>query len=237
MPIEVLGLIVKQDDGTMTAGGQSIGGGLQSTHSHATSEVTGLDTALAAKEASANKGAANGYAPLGADGKVPSANLPAGGSPIDSWPVGSIFIGVVSTSPATLLGGGTWQAIGAGRVLVGLDAADPDFDTAEETGGAKTVQSSAQNFAGSSVSTSQDSAGTPAGTVSAIAATATAAVKIGTSGASAAAQTHTHPAPTFTGSALGNHGHTVTAAGTNTPGAATSVVQPYLCVYFWKRLA
>jgi microcystin-dependent protein len=36
------------------------------------------------------------------------------------------------------LGFGTWAAFGAGRVLVGLDAGDVDFDTVEETGGAKT---------------------------------------------------------------------------------------------------
>lgn len=62
-----------------------------------------------------------------------------GGAPIDAWPVGSVFIAVVSTSPATLLGGGTWVAFGVGRMLVGRDSGDVDFDTAEETGGAKTV--------------------------------------------------------------------------------------------------
>lgn len=62
-----------------------------------------------------------------------------GGAAIDAWPVGSVFIAVVSTSPATLLGGGTWSAFGAGRMLVGRDSGDADFDTAEETGGAKTV--------------------------------------------------------------------------------------------------
>ena len=55
------------------------------------------------------------------------------------WPIGSVFIAVVSTNPATLLGGGTWSAFGAGRVMVGLDSSDTDFDTVEETGGAKTV--------------------------------------------------------------------------------------------------
>lgn len=33
---------------------------------------------------------------------------------------------------------GTWQAWGAGRVPVGVDTTDTDFDTAEETGGSKT---------------------------------------------------------------------------------------------------
>jgi len=37
-----------------------------------------------------------------------------------------------------LLGFGTWVAFGAGKVIVGLDSSDTDFDTAEETGGAKT---------------------------------------------------------------------------------------------------
>lgn len=62
-----------------------------------------------------------------------------------AWPIGSIFISVVSTNPATLLGFGTWSAFGAGRVLVGLDAGDANFDVVEETGGAKTSAISAHS--------------------------------------------------------------------------------------------
>ena len=55
------------------------------------------------------------------------------------YPVGSIYINATSaTNPATLLGFGTWVAFGAGKVIVGQDSSDTDFDTAEETGGAKT---------------------------------------------------------------------------------------------------
>ena len=55
------------------------------------------------------------------------------------YPVGSIYINAaVATNPGTLLGFGTWAAFGAGRVIVGLNAADSDFDTAQETGGTKT---------------------------------------------------------------------------------------------------
>lgn len=55
------------------------------------------------------------------------------------YPVGSIYINASnSANPATLLGFGTWVAFGAGKVIVGLDSSDTDFDTAEETGGAKT---------------------------------------------------------------------------------------------------
>lgn len=53
-----------------------------------------------------------------------------------TYPVGSIYINATSaTNPATLLGFGTWVAFGAGRVMVGLDAGNALFDTAEETGG------------------------------------------------------------------------------------------------------
>lgn len=55
------------------------------------------------------------------------------------WPVGSVFISVVSTNPATLLGFGTWAALAAGRMLVGIDAGQTEFDVLRETGGAKTV--------------------------------------------------------------------------------------------------
>lgn len=55
------------------------------------------------------------------------------------WPVGSIYTSVVSTNPNTLMGFGTWTAFAAGRVLVGIDAGQTEFDTVEETGGAKEI--------------------------------------------------------------------------------------------------
>jgi len=57
----------------------------------------------------------------------------------DVYPVGSIYINAsVSTNPGTLLGFGTWVAFGSGRTMVGLDAGQTEFNTLEETGGAKT---------------------------------------------------------------------------------------------------
>jgi hypothetical protein len=54
------------------------------------------------------------------------------------YPVGSIYTNATnSTNPGTLLGFGTWTAFGAGRVMVGFNASDPLFDSAEETGGSK----------------------------------------------------------------------------------------------------
>jgi hypothetical protein len=52
------------------------------------------------------------------------------------YPVGSIYINAnVSTNPFTLLGFGTWEAFGTGRVMVGVDSGNALFDTVRETGG------------------------------------------------------------------------------------------------------
>lgn len=53
------------------------------------------------------------------------------------YPIGSIYMSVNSTNPGSLFGG-TWTAWGSGRVPVGIDTNDTDFDTVEETGGEKT---------------------------------------------------------------------------------------------------
>lgn len=55
-----------------------------------------------------------------------------------AFPVGAIYTSVVSTNPATTLGYGTWTAFASGRTLVGVDTGQTEFDTVEETGGAKT---------------------------------------------------------------------------------------------------
>ena len=44
-----------------------------------TSDVPGLDAALAGKQASSEKGQANGYAELDSSGKVPASQLPTSG--------------------------------------------------------------------------------------------------------------------------------------------------------------
>jgi hypothetical protein len=56
---------------------------------------------------------------------------------LDAYPVGSIYLSVSSTNPSSLFGG-TWVAFAAGKMLVGVDANQTEFDTVEETGGAKT---------------------------------------------------------------------------------------------------
>ena len=78
------------------------------------------------------------------------------------YPVGSIYINATSNSnPSTLIGFGTWVAFGSGRVLVGQDTADTDFDVLEETGGSKSsVASHTHTFTSGTESVGHTHSGT-----------------------------------------------------------------------------
>lgn len=52
------------------------------------------------------------------------------------YPVGTIYESTASANPSTLMGG-TWERFGNGRVLVGVDENDSDFNTPNKTGGEK----------------------------------------------------------------------------------------------------
>lgn len=56
------------------------------------------------------------------------------------YPVGSIFMSATLSTAAAVGNalGGTWTAWGSGRVPVGVDTSQTEFDTVEETGGEKT---------------------------------------------------------------------------------------------------
>jgi len=128
-------------------------------------------------------------------------------------PIGTIREFNVSTNPATLLGFGTWSAFGTGRVTVAIDAGQTEFDTLEETGGAKTV-----------TLTSAES-GLRAHTHVTYVATAGGAGSYWTEG-------------TATGEATQSNSGQLT--GTNAAANATSAhnnLQPYIVVYRWVRTA
>lgn len=75
---------------------------------------------------------------------IPYANIT--GAPTTSttsiinaaYPVGSVYISILSTNPGTLLGTGTWVAFGTGRTLVAFDGGQAEFNAVEGTGGEKT---------------------------------------------------------------------------------------------------
>lgn len=61
------------------------------------------------------------------------------------FPIGTVYITEDSGFNPNISWGGTWVAHGPGRVIVGYDATQTEFDTAGETGGAKTVALTAAN--------------------------------------------------------------------------------------------
>jgi len=140
------------------------------------------------------------------------------------YPIGAIFTTVTayanSAAVVTAIGGTTWVAFGAGKVLVGLDATDTDFDTVGSStgsagsGGTKThTLTTAEMPAHNHIAPNKDCAnyGSVYGTT-----TATVNTFCDTNGVSSAS------AP-----------NTSTTGG----GGAHNNVQPYIVVYFWKRTA
>jgi hypothetical protein len=141
------------------------------------------------------------------------------------YPVGSIYINATSSSnPVTLLGFGTWEAFGAGRVMVGLDAGNAAFDTAEETGG------SANSIV---VSHTHTATVTDAGHTHSV------PMRSGVGGEGAESHTLTRTNGT------GNYNETTDSATTgitvtnSTEGSSgtNANLQPYIVVRMWKRTA
>ena len=136
-----------------------------------------------------------------------------------AYPVGAIFTttAVYADSAAVVaaIGGTTWVAFGAGKVLVGLDSGDSDFDTVNETGGSKAPTTGSHTLTSSEIPshthTVQQVDGSSAGSFS------------GATGSSM----KTNQGTITTSSTGGGGGHTHTS----------TTVQPYIVVYFWKRTA
>jgi hypothetical protein len=129
-----------------------------------------------------------------------------------AYPVGSVYTSVVATNPNSLLGVGTWAAFGAGRVLVGINASDSDFNTVEEVGGAKTdshtltlneIPSHVHGYTGVTGTGNPD----------------------GSSDSVSAGHANSYPRQTELDYEGGGAAH------------SHDIVQPYIVVYFWKRTA
>lgn len=132
-----------------------------------------------------------------------------------AYPVGSIYMNAEdSTDPSVLLGFGTWAAFGAGRVPVGIDPSDTDFDTAEHPGGAKTHTLTKQEI--------------PPHTHSYVKTNSTSNANGYDTNTTAKAVTGS----TETGG--GNIGENSDGTGNASP---HNNLQPYIVVYMWKRTA
>ena len=148
------------------------------------------------------------------------------------YPVGSIYMSVKNASPATFLGG-TWEAWGSGRVPVGIDISDTDFNGVEKTGGKKThvltenempahkhtgMEREAQKFniqQGSTFETKRYTASFTAETMQ------------------TASNGVANPNGSFSGSGEVVVEHGITVGG----GQPHSILQPYITCYMWKRVS
>ena len=143
----------------------------------------------------------------------------------EAFPVNSIFISVSSTNPSSQLGYGVWSTFGAGKILISLDSEDADFDTSEETGGAKTTTIAASNLPQLAVEITDPTHSHD------MRYTTGASGTIRPSKANGAASQF-DPSPVVASAT----GITATA---NTGGANTAIsrMNPYIVVYMWKRVS
>lgn len=180
--------------------------------------------------------------------KVSAADSDCGwasaGGVTSAWPIGAIFLSVVSTDPATLLGVGTWAALGAGRVLVGLDTEQSAFDTVRKTGGETThtltvAEMPAHTHVQDAHTHTQDAHTHTQNSFAPRIINSGTAGTVGVQGASAASNANaSNAATTATNQTAIATNQSTTATNQTTGGdGAHNNLQPYLVVYMWERVA
>lgn len=123
------------------------------------------------------------------------------------YPVGAIYMSVLSTDPGTLFGRGTWKKWGAGRVPVGVDTEQTEFSVAEALGGYKTHTLTTEEIPSHNHTYTRATA-----------------EKVSTEYNMAYTTAHVYPwdaATVTTGNAGGGQAH--------------NNLQPYITCYMWKR--
>lgn len=143
-----------------------------------------------------------------------------------TYPVGRIYISTSNTNPGTIFGG-TWEAFGTGRTLVGVDTGQTAFNTVEKTGGSLMVTHNHGNGASAN------------GTLeAAIGSTNSNPIYLGFKSANyfgdlGAATYSLH----YSGVHRDGDFNHFTQVWGNTADTAVTVLQPYITVYMWKRTA
>lgn len=175
------------------------------------------------------------------NGNLEGVNMKDGSIPLSKlavdvfsrlYPIGSVYINATdSTNPATLLGFGTWEAFGKGRVMVGK-ADDGTFGSAGTELGTETetltvAQMPAHSHSGSTNHTGDHTHGFTRDMV------VTSGSGVHRSYTAGSGQQFAWNSAAGM-SAAGGHSHTVTV-GNQGGGEAHNNIQPSVVVYAWRR--
>lgn len=151
-------------------------------------------------------------------------------------PIGSLEFNVTGTNPGTYLGG-TWIAWGTGRVPVGVDTGQTEFNTVEKTGGFKThtlvtAEMPAHFHGGATGNVSNDHTHTIPGKSSDTTTAGGSSIRVTDVGGLGGGLGTTGSGTT--GGSSANHNHAISSEG---GGGAHNNLQPYITCYVWKRTA
>jgi hypothetical protein len=218
---------------TAISSGQSLRLNSTGTGFEAFTPSSSGQTSIQFKDDGTNRGAAGAVASVdftGAgvsatiSGSALSVSIPGGAG--EAFPVGAVFLSVVSTNPASLLGYGTWSQIAQGNMLVGFSSGDSDFGTVEASGGTKTHTIATANLP------AHNHPVTDPGHTHLVEAFPTATGGLtgftrDTSMSGTPANTSQSTASATTGITVGNTGS----------GTAVNHLNPFFVVYVWKRTA
>jgi microcystin-dependent protein len=154
-----------------------------------------------------------------------------------AYPVGSIYMSTVATSPATLFGFGTWVTFGTGRMLISQDGSTY---TAGSTGGAATTTISSSNLPSHTHSFSATTGGMSANTSHQhyVGSNDSTAGYGGDAGNREFVQNYNagNGPATYTNYADISHTHDVSGTtGSTGSGTAATTISPYIAVYMWNR--
>ena len=146
---------------------------------------------------------------------------------LDSYPVGSIYMSVNSTSPADLFGG-TWEAMPAGRVLLAQGTSEWGVEyQAGSTGGEHKHQLSVGELPSHNHIAISNDAGTHSHTLDAYA---------NASGGGGKGYWFDRGGSLDTTKAAGSHNHVISISDTGNNNAH-NIMQPYVAVFMWKRIS
>lgn len=176
----------------------------------------------ATETVNAIKGQPNGIASINSNGEL-EQTPPQSVMFLAAHPIGTLFETTVSTNPGTLYGG-TWAAWGGGRVPVGVNTADSDFNTVEKTGGKKTERHEFKvgykGYYGTAVGSDDNMIQ---------------AYKYSTSSYGTYAYEGSTQASVNAGIQASTNTRDVAQASSTGDTSETSIVQPYITCYIWKR--